>query len=271
MIQSFVAYIDESGDEGFGKLRQEGKTGQSRWLSLGAAIVSADNDRFIPSWRNEIMELFPKKQNRDLHFRFLNHDQRVAACSILATKPVGICVIASNKETLIDSPKREIFKKKQHLYNYLVRFLLERITDACAKSASRHGHSAQLSIVFSRRSGTDYQSMREYLCLMRDGKEVVRPVRSINWNVLDPDNIRVENHSIRAGLQIADIFTSATSSALDPNEFGHIEPRYALTLQKRYLRRSERILDCGLTLIPPIGKCPLNKEQLAFIEEINKK
>jgi hypothetical protein len=266
MVKHFVAYIDESGDEGFGKLRSEGKTGQSRWLSIGAAIVSKENDRFVPSWRDEIIDLFPKRQNRDLHFRFMNHDQRVAACSVLATKPVGICVIASNKETLLDSSKLEIFKRKGYLYNYLVRFLLERVTHAVALAAVRVKDEARLSVEFSRRSGTDYQSMREYLCLMRDGREVLRPVRSINWDVLDPDDIRVENHSNRAGLQIADVLTSATSSALDPNQYGQIEPRYALMLKRRYIRHSKQILDCGLTLIPPVSKCPLNDEQRSFIE-----
>ena len=55
--------------------------------------------------------------------------------------------------------------------------------------------SVTLKVVFSRRGGTDYHSMRDYLCLMRDGKEKVAPVRAIDWTVLDPDNIDVQNHS----------------------------------------------------------------------------
>lgn len=271
MVIQYVAYIDEAGDEGFGKLRGERVTGQSRWLSIGAAIVTQANDRFIPSWRNEIMGLFPSKKKRDLHFRFLNHDQRVAACSILAEKRVGICVISSNKETLLDSPKMGVFKNKGHLYNYLVRFLLERVTAAVALHARRQNDVASLQVVFSRRGGTDYQVMRDYLHLMKNDEEVRRPVRSINWDVLDPDTIKVENHSIRAGLQIADVVTSATYSALDPNKYGNIEPRYALAMKKKYLKETGRVLNCGLTLIPPFTKSPLSKAQLEFIEEINKK
>jgi len=113
--------------------------------------------------------------------------------------------------------------------------------------------------------------MREYLRFIRDGKEVMQPVRSINWHVLDPDDIRVENHSVRAGLQIADVLTSATSGALEPNQFGFVEPRYALTLRGRYIRRNKQILDCGLTLIPPFHRNPLNEEQRAFIRALDKK
>jgi hypothetical protein len=271
MTCHFSAYVDETGDEGFGKLRSPGTTGQSRWLGLGAVLVAQENDRFMPSWRDEIVALFPKKKNqRDLHFRYLNHHQRVAACNILREKPVGICVVASNKETILDSAERDIFKRKQHLYNYLVRFLLERLTAACREKALRENSGpASLFVTFSRRAGTDYQVMQKYFELMRDGREVMKPARSIDWTIFNPSNIRVENHSVRAGLQIADLATSATCAGLEPNEYGNVEPRYALSLKPRYLRERKRILNCGLTLIPPIGSCPLSLEQTAFIEALN--
>ncbi len=272
MSSEYVAYIDEAGDEGFGKLRNPGTTGQSKWLALGAAIVSRENDRFMPLWRDEVMGLYPNKRRRDLHFRFLNHSQKVAACKVLAEKPIGLCVVASNKKTILDSNKMSVFKVKGHLYNYLVRFLLERVTHACAKAANRDGNGqGRLSVTFSRRSGTDYQVMREYLRLMRDGKEVMKPMRSINWEFLDPDAIRVENHSVRAGLQIADVLTSATSSALEPDQYGSIESRYASILRGNFIRHNRRILNCGLTLIPPINRNPLNDEQKEFILALNEK
>lgn len=273
MPENYFAYIDEAGDEGFGKLRIPGISGQSRWLALGAVIVSEENDRFIAPWRDEIVGLFPQKRNRrDLHFRYLNHSQRVAACNVLAEKQLGICVIASNKETILDSEEKEIFKRKQHLYNYLVRFLLERLTAACATKALIQGDGkANLFVTFSRRAGTDYQNMRSYFELMRDGREVQTPRRKINWDVFDPAHIRVENHAVRAGLQIADVATSATYAALEPNEFGNVEPRYALRLKDRFLKERGRVLDCGLTLIPPFRRHSLSDEQTAFVEEFIKK
>lgn len=268
MVQEFIAYIDEAGDEGFGKLRNEGVSGQSRWLALGASIVSVENDRFVPSWRDEIMGLFPAKRTRDLHFRTLSHDQRVAACGLLATKQLGVCVVLSNKETLLDSPKMSIFKQKGHLYHYLVRFLLERLTTACKVRAARDNDVAKLRVVFSRRAGTDYQAMREYLVLMRDGKERLPPVRSVLWDVLTPDDIGVENHSVRAGLQLADVVTSATCCALEPNRYGNCEPRYASTLESRYIRSRGSVHDCGITLIPKLKENPLSEEQKRFLVSI---
>jgi Protein of unknown function (DUF3800) len=268
----FIAYIDESGDEGLGKLRVEGPTGQSKWLALGAAVVSLENDRSMPAWRNEVLDLFPFKRRQDLHFRNLNHDQAVATCHHLATKPIGICVVASNKITLLDSEKLDVFKKPQHLYNYLVRFLLERVTTSVVKALKRGNlDKGRLHLVFSRRSNTDYKSMKEYLELMRDGKELFRPVRSVLWDVLDLNDLRVQNHANRAGLQIADVVTSATTRALEPNIYGYCESRYALSLKQRYIKHDGKIENCGLTIIPPRNKNPLTEEQKIFLDELEKR
>lgn len=270
MTHKYFAYVDEAGDEGFGKLRQPGTTGQSRWLCLGAIVATETNDALIPSWRNEILSLFPKKGNqKDIHFRKLNHGQRLAACQRIAEKPIGICVVASNKETILDSEELETFKEKQHLYNYLIRFLMERLTAACSTKAN--GEAASLHVTFSRRSGTDYQAMREYFEFMRDGKELFRPVRSINWNVFNPSNIRVENHAVRAGLQIADVVTSATYSAVEPDPYGNTEPRYSLAMKSRYLHDKRTIANHGLTLIPPPWKSPLSDKQKEYIANMKKK
>ena len=218
------------------------------------------------------MSLFPRKQNPDLHFRKLNHDQRVAACKHLAGKPLGVCIAASNKITILSSSSREVFKRKGYLYNYLVRFLLERVTAVCARARIRDDLDAvTLKVVFSRRGGTDYHSMRDYLCLMRDGRERIPPVRSIDWTVLDPASIDVQNHSNRAGLQIADIITSATSSALEPNAFGNSEPRYALELARRFCRLNGRVANHGLTILPRPSGNPLTNDQKAFLADLEVK
>jgi hypothetical protein len=177
--------------------------------------------------------------------------------------------IASNKETILDSEEVETFKEKQHLYNYLVRLLMERLTHACAMKAK--GEPASLHVTFSRRTGTDYQAMREYFEFMRDGKEKMKPVRSINWNVFEPSNIRVENHSIRAGLQIADVVTSATYNALEPDRYGKTEPRYSIAMKSRYLTQKKVIANHGIMLVPPPWKSPLNEAQKQYVVEMQKR
>ena len=270
MTLHFVAYIDEAGDEGLGKLKQGAATGQSKWLVIGGILVRQEHDRHLPLWRDEVMALYPAKNRRDLHFRDLNHHQKVAAVEHLSNKTFGVCCVCSNKITLCDEGvlfKR--FTQKGYLYNYLTRYLLERLTTAVRDVADRTGQRASLSVVFSRRGGTDYQSMRDYLILMRDGRERVKPVRSIDWSVFSPDDIKVENHSRWAGLQLADVVTSATAAGLEPNGYGHYEPRYANTFAKRFLTKSKKVLNTGLVLVPPIGNCPLDDSQRAFALGLN--
>jgi hypothetical protein len=144
----------------------------------------------------------------------------------------------------------EVYKEKGHLYNYLTRFLLERLTKACAQKAGRAGAHAQLTVTFSRRAGTDYAVMRDYLYLMREGREKLQPVRSVDWSVLNPEDVKVENHSKRAGLQIADVVTSATYAGLEPNLYGDVETRYARSLHRRFLKNGGVISNAGVTIVP---------------------
>lgn len=267
-MTDFVAYIDEAGDEGFGKLAAGPSGGQSRWLMIGACVVRRENDLKLPALRDGILAKFPKRKSRDLHFRDLNHAQKVVACQEIAGFPLGIAVVMSHKVTIPGTRHEVTFKKKQYLYNYLVRWLLERLTSSCARIAS----PCSLKLVFSRRSGTNYQVMKDYLILMRDGHEVIRPVRSINWKVLDVENIAVENHSKWAGLQIADCATSAYFSALEPNIYGNSEPAYGEILKPRLLKDEYgRVLNCGITPVPALHRCCANEAQLAYLKSMEKK
>lgn len=270
MVQRYYAYIDEAGDEGFGKLRSEQASGQSRWLLLGGIIVAEAADRELPRWRDEIMGLFAtKKKERDLHFRNLKHAQKVAACKNLDLRKFGIVTVCSNKITVANSPKYvSIFKEKGVLYNYLTRFLLERVTTAVVTAGKRDGVDVELHVRFSRRGGTDYHAMHDYLVLMKDGREKLKPVRSIDWSVFNPDNIKVENHSKLAGLQIADVVTSAVAAGLEPNLYGDTEPKYAELLGSHFVRHKGTVLDCGLTLIPRYASNPLSQDQKTFIDRM---
>lgn len=272
---NFTAYIDEAGDEGISKLRDKQNgvaNGQSRWLILGGILVSDETDKGLPKLRDDIVALFQNKKSRDLHFRELKHEQKVAAVDAVAEARLGVSCVCSCKSTLLDGGKFEaLYQQKGHLYNYLTRFLLERLTTAVARQGAKLDVAAKLKVVFSRRMNTDYHAMREYLTLLRDGKEKIQPVRSIDWSVFSPDDIRVENHSKWAGLQIADVATSAMFNALEPNFYGKYEPRYALTLAKRMLSANKSVHNCGLTLIPRLDKCPLDKDQRAFVDDLQRK
>lgn len=262
-VPHYTAYIDEAGDEGIGKLAAGPVGGQSRWLILGACLVTRENDLKLPSWRDEIVAKFPLKKSRDLHFRDLKHEQKIAACKTLAQKPFHACLTMSHKVTLVGSRWESVFKQKNYLYNYLLRWLLERVTAFCNDSSDVKASS--LRVVFSRRESTDYQSMADYLASIRDGREMVKPIRTINWKVFDVANISVENHSKWAGLQIADCISSAFYNALEPNVYGNYETGYARLLRSKLIKTNNSVVNSGFTIVPSAWNAALDAEQMAFV------
>lgn len=271
MRYAHVAYIDEAGDEGFGKLRQEKRGGQSQWLILGAVVVRGTDDLLLPSWRDEIFARFPNTKQRDLHFRNLRHEQKVVVAQELASRPIRTCLTFSNKETIPGSRWAETFKRPGYLYNYLTRWLLERVTTFCRYDANKQGLKGRLKVIFSRRGGTNYQAMHDYMVLMRDGREKFPPVRSIDWSVFSPDDIIVENHSKWAGLQLADAVTSAFFSAVEPNMYGNFETRYADILRPTVICREGKTLNAGITPVPSLEACRASDAQLAFFRSFAQK
>lgn len=264
-MPGFTLYIDEAGDEGFGKLRRpEGGGGQSRWLIIGGFVVRDSNNNQTASWRDGINSRFPQKKSRDLHWRDFKHEQKVVVASELAKLPIGICIAASHKVTIPGSRYQDTFKQKGYLYNYLVRWQLERVIDAVQRASQEE--QAVLRIVFSRRGGTNYQTMAEYLEKLRDGMDVIKSPRQTNWSVLDVKNIRVENHSKSPGLQLADCVTSSFFSGLEPNAYGNTESRYGRILSPKLLRRNQDALDEGLTIVPSLGSGKCSEEQIQFIQ-----
>ena len=268
-MQYYTAYIDEAGDDGFSKLASGEPTGQSQWLVLGALLVRRENDLKLPAWRNAIRDRFPNKIAPDLHFRNLKHEQRIVTCQEIAKLPVGLCLAFSNKVTIPGGRFEAIFSQKGYLYNYLIRWVLERLTSAC-KAASK-GEPCTLKIVFSRRKGMNYQAMTAYLVLMREGRELLPARRKIDWSILDVDAIVVENHSRWAGLQLADCATSAFFSAVEPDNYGNYEPRYALLLKQKLIRTGGNPMNCGIVPVPSLNGSAPNGAQRAFFLECCRK
>ncbi len=265
-MEIFTAYIDEAGDEGFGKLKQPRQIGgQSHWLIMGAMLVRAKNDAKVPTWKRAIREKFPEKRSKDLHWAKLNHDQRVVVSSELSSLPIRAALTLSHKVTIPESKYASTFKTKGVLYNYLVRWLIERLILFCQTRS--WPDPAQLRIVFSKRGGTDYESMKDYLRLLRNGQDSIKAPRSTNWDILDIDGIQVEDHSNRAGLQLADCITSAFFTALEPNIYGNFEPSYARRLIHQLMSIGGRTKDCGLTIVPGLHAANCGPEQMDFIRE----
>src|SRR5690606_10268577 len=112
VMREFIAYIDEAGDEGFGKLKGTPSVGgQSRWLMIGACVARGQDDPKLSKWRDDILAQFPKSKKRDLHFRDLNHDQRLFVSQQIGKHPLGVAVTCSHKVTIPGSSWAGVFKQ----------------------------------------------------------------------------------------------------------------------------------------------------------------
>lgn len=263
MAHSYIAYIDESGDDGLtGKYRQVGtRGGSSVWLTISASVWRFSIDADALAWRNEIRsKLGPQAQKRPLHYKDLGHNQRLMAAQVLAEKPIRSICVMSYKPLIPE----DTYQEKNQLYFYMSRYVLERLSWLCRDMRTRVTEGdGRVKIVFSRRGGLSYGEFRDYLNLLQRTDD---PGIRIHWGVIDIDAIEAMDHGKRAGLQIADIMASSMTAALEPDMYGNCEKRYGETLKSRIYSRNGNYLSYGAKLVPRWEKIPLNPQQMEFIE-----
>ena len=257
MAHSFLAFIDESGDDGFKQFRVAGSNGgSSRWLVLSALVFRQTHSLEAVSWRDEISAQMPERKSRDLHFKNLNHGQRVVTVQSLATKPVRVISILAAKEPV----PAEVYVEKNQLYFYMTRYLIERVSWLCRDLRPNVPEGdGRVAITFSRRGGMSYTEFQEYLRrLQRDFDGDVR----IHWPVVDIDAVKALDHSRNASLQLADAAASAFAASFEPDRYGNCELRYAELLKPVTYHRKRNYLSYGVKLVPRPEDCRLNQQQL---------
>lgn len=233
----FNVYIDEAGDEGF-KLNQDGKLCGSEWFIVGALVVRKTNDREVASCINTIKEhlSFEKHQYKPLHFCRLDHQKRKFVLNTI-TKKGGFkcCFVAFDKREVTD--ESFLKTKKGYLYNYCVRYLLERI------SWLVYEHQGKAKLIFENRGNTSYPELDKYINeLMSDPRSAIRKGVIESWDVL--------NKSQSKNLQIADTITSSLFQAVQKNKFGMVEESYILELKKYIYNSNKNYHSYGLKFFP---------------------
>lgn len=256
MAHSFIAYVDESGDDGLQKFRQPGAAGgASRWLIISACIIRASRDLEAVRWRDEIRaKCGSAKKGRDIHFKDFNHSQRRAACQLLHRKALRFTSIIARK----DVEEASAFQEKNQLYFYLTRYLVERISWFCRDMRPNVPEGdGTVKIVFSRRGGMSYGDFRVYLERLR-----ANPPTSIHWPVIDIAAVDAQDHSRVAALQIADIGASAVGLAIEPDKFGNVEGVYIRELKEMMYQRRGQVMSYGVKFLPNIDRAGLTEDQL---------
>ncbi|MEX2185521.1 MAG: DUF3800 domain-containing protein [Pirellulales bacterium] len=236
MPSSFIAYIDESGCDGF----RQG-AGSSDWLVFAAAVFRTQREPQSVQVVDRVRAELNRPPNKDLHFTDLHHSQRVVYVSRVAATSMRCIVIAVHKPSLLD---KGTFQVKNRLYHFGCRLLVERISWLCAAHRQDDGGDGGVELVFSHRRTISYDDIKNYLrTLQRQGTE-------IDWTTIDPDRVRALPHRQLKGLWIADCVASSFYQGLELNAHGFTEGRYAATLRPIVWGKNDIFAGAGIKIYP---------------------
>jgi len=240
---SYRVYIDESGEEGF-VFHPDG-SGSSRWLILSAVVSRRENDLQVVRLMEKVRQQLGRAPRQALHFCKLGHPQRVVYAREIVQHSLRTVSVLIHKPS-IREPER--FQSQKHLlYRYACRYLLERVSWLCRDHRKAGAGDGRAEIIFSNRSQMSYDELRNYLRKLRDSNEMDV---NVDWSVVDPDFIRAVEHSQLAGLQVADAVASSLFAAVNPNQFGDTEDKYARLLLPVCYRHKGTLLGYGLKFWP---------------------
>jgi len=250
MTASFVAYIDEAGDEGF-KFRQSLKEQRSSdWFALAAFITRKKTDVSTVKLIDRVRSEFGLPPRKHVHWKKLKHPQKVRYAQLIAALQARLICVCVHKPTLLEPEK---FRGQYRLYFYAVRHLLERVSWLARDrhDAAKWGGDGTVDVVFSNRQGMSYRELRAYLALLHTQKNSGQDVR-IEFDLIPPDpgHIRTLTPGRSMGLQLADAVAGAFFNGLERDAFGNTEPRYIATLSPPLYRHQGQVQGYGFKVLP---------------------
>jgi hypothetical protein len=269
----YIAYIDESGDPGLSSLKPTDPSGSSEWLIVSCFLVREENDHKCVGWVREILSKFRNVQTPYLHFNELLPVKKKIACEMLAKKPCRLFVVMSNKKNIVRHSNPNIRDgNKNWLYWWLMRLLLERVTDYCEQATRPEQRGTDyMRIVFSRRGGMKYIDFARYIEKLRCQSRVNKlylDTGDLCWSMVNDEEIFALSHKERAGLQLADIVAGAFFQAVERDRPADCDPECALILKPRMaLSKHGNILGYSIKTMPPdLDKMALAPNQRLLFE-----
>lgn len=227
MKKEFIAYIDESGDEGI-------QRGTERFI-LTAVIVDKQDDLKISRAINEIKERLRIPLRKPFHWKEIRK-KHVSKKRFVIDRIAQEDFIYTN--VVVNTYNLEKFELGgKLLYNYCCRYLIERITWLVGDN------NGSVDLVFSNRSNISFTELKEYIDALR-----YKPSCQIRSEVVA--KLEIFESSQKKMFQFADACASSLAEALNKDGFGYYDERFVLTLQDKLYRRKGNLLSYGLKLFP---------------------
>ncbi|WP_425999587.1 DUF3800 domain-containing protein [Caulobacter sp. DWR1-3-2b1] len=243
MTFSYVAYIDESGDEGF-VFKPFPERASSQWFVLSALMIPAWMD--VAEVRNLHQTIGPIESNRGspIHFHKLSHEQRVTICASIGAsnfKTISICI---DKTRITNASLAEGYA----LYFYATRYLLERASWLARDELGQvKGGDGKVKFIFSNRSRMSYDDLKDYVDKLRTRSDV-----SVHWPAVDSGLITTKAHKDLVGLRAVDCVASGIRFGLELSNYGFCEDRYARLLAPSVYQRGGKTRPYGMKFFPSV-------------------
>lgn len=212
------AYIDESGDTG-----TDGKG--SRWFVMGCAAIADCHVEQVRTSIREFCKLTNRQHPADLHFRKLEHDDKLGAISIITDSHwQGIVVAVDTTQLIPGAP----LASPSNLYRYVARYMIELI------SVMAETMCEEANIYFERRKTPgDIQNIRQRVDRLTSRND---PRISSEW--ISSQRIYEMRKGLDECMCVADGLANAAFRALEP----HIKWR---TCETAYLKAFQSSLWTG--------------------------
>jgi len=209
-LTDYIIYIDEAGDAVIDQQNSQINGKHTEWLCMGGYLVTKDHDNNLRSVCDELAELIGDQTGQALHFRNYSNKNKLKICEALGTKTARAFVFFSHKDTLRNykNPKASragtVTSNRDFVYNYLVRILLERVTQFVKLDASQKRIiNPKLKIVLSYRKGHNFNQLKQYIrqiTRQAENKSTYQKTRVICTEVLDNGTIETKDPKKEPGL-----------------------------------------------------------------------
>ena len=244
--QSYICYIDESGDEGF-----QFNSGSSEWFILSGLVSPAPVHQQVIHIVDAVKAKLRHPPKKALHWRDLRPLEKEYYATQIASAPCAFVTVGVHKPSIVEIEK---FQQRYRLYFYTVRYLLERVTWLVRDLHKRFKQGSGLvRCVFSNRSSMNYTELKEYLQLLKKRSDEGQDIRIV-WNNFNPNDVLSYPPGRLRGLQIADAISGAFYNALETQKTREQISDYAIILKDIALKYRGRIWGYGLKVVPREGQ-----------------
>lgn len=253
-METYTAFIDESGDEGF-RFADPPKRMSSEWFILAAVICKTADLPKLNEFASAYLSTSGKKN--PFHFAEVRHEDRIGFTQALAKLPVKFTAVLAHKPSPKLKDAKKLGKQSHFLFQYTAKLLIERLTWYCEYDCGGRPNNS-CRIIFSDRGQLKRERLMAYLETLRqrtaddEFSGVDTRNHDIKWRYIFDDIIEIREHNSLAGLQAADAVASSLRSALEFTPHFATEHRYAKIIAPIVWSRYLKITNYGLKFVPEV-------------------